>query len=176
MASVKILQEPQGDPVKSPTPPCIVANSFRPCFFDFREDQRGTIAITFALSITVLFGFLALATDAASWMTDQRAMQGAADAAAYSASVAYSKNDGTTIVTQAKAIAAQMGYVDGQNGVTVSVHQPPTSGNYTSVATAIQVIITKQATQFFAGRLDQLPSDASIWGWCYRCALRQCRR
>jgi hypothetical protein len=53
-----------------------------------------------------LFGFAALAIDVGSWQVAQRSMQGAADAAAYSAYVAYNLNSGTTIGTQAKGITA----------------------------------------------------------------------
>jgi hypothetical protein len=118
---------------------------------DFRNDQRGTIAVMAGLSGTVLVGFGALAIDVGSWQVAQRSMQGAADAAAYSAGIAYNKIDGTSIVTQAKGITAAQGYVDLQNGVTVAVNRPPTSGGHTSSATAIEVIIQQPQTRFFAG-------------------------
>ena len=80
-------------------------------------------------------------------------MQGAADAAAYSAGIAYNNNNGTSIVTQAKGMTAQMGYVDGQNGATVTVNQPPKSGNYTSSPTAIEVIVQQPQQRFFSSLL-----------------------
>src|ERR1700730_8269424 len=101
---------------------------------DFRNDQRGTIAVMAGLSATVLVGFGALAIDVGSWQGAQRAVQGAVDAAAYSAAIAYNKKDGTSYVTQAKGITAAARYVDGQNGVTVSVNTPPTSGAHNGIA------------------------------------------
>jgi Flp pilus assembly protein TadG len=135
-------------------------NSISFGLFNLWKDQRGTVAITGAISITVLFGFAALAIDAASWQTAQKSMQGAADMAAYSAGIAQTINDGTSIVTQAKGITAAMGYVDGQNGVTVTVNQPPKSGNYTSEATAIEVIIQQPQAQFFSGLF--LPTGPTV--------------
>jgi Flp pilus assembly protein TadG len=115
------------------------------------NDQRGTIAVITGLSATALVGFAALAVDVASWQVAQRSMQGAADAAAYSAGVAYNLNNGNSIVTQAKGITAQIGYVDGQNGATVTVNQPPKSGGYTSNATAIEVIVQQPQARYLSG-------------------------
>jgi hypothetical protein len=78
-------------------------------------------------------------------------MLGAAETAAYSAIIAYNKADGTSTVTQAKAVTAAQGYVDGVNGATVTVHRPPSSGNYTSNNSAIEVIISQPQPRFLAG-------------------------
>lgn len=115
------------------------------------QDQQGAIAVMTGLLASVLVGFIALGTDVASWQIAQRSMQGAADAAAYSAGIAYSNSDGTSVVTQAKGIAASLGYIDSQNGVTVSVNQPPTSGSHAGIATAIEVIIQEPQPLYFAG-------------------------
>src|ERR1700688_2220598 len=76
---------------------------------DFRNDQRGTIAVMAGLSATVLVGFGALAIDVGSWQVAQRSMQGAADAAAYSAGIAFNNGGGTSIVTQDERIIAADG-------------------------------------------------------------------
>lgn len=103
------------------------------------------------LLTSVLVGFLALGTDVASWQAAQRTMQGAAEAAVYSAEIAYGKSDGTSIAAQAKGIAAALGFVDGKNSVSVTVNQPPSSGSYTSNAAAIEVLIQKPEPLYFAG-------------------------
>jgi Flp pilus assembly protein TadG len=115
------------------------------------NDQQGTIAVMTGLCATALFGFAALALDVTSWQVAQHSMQGAADTAAYSAGIAYDKNDGTSYVTQAKAIAAAQGYVDGQNGTTVTVNRPPSSGSYTSNTSAIEVIVQQPQPRFLSG-------------------------
>jgi hypothetical protein len=117
----------------------------------FCNDQRGTIAVITALCATCLLGFAALAVDVVSWQAAQRTMQGVADAAAYCAMIAYNKNDGTSIVTQAKGISAGQGYVDGHNGVTVTVNRPPSSGGYTSNSAAIEVIVQQPQPRFLSG-------------------------
>jgi hypothetical protein len=124
------------------------------------KDERGTVAIMVALCAPVLLGIAALATDVASWQVAQKSMQGAADAAAYSAGIAYNKGDGTNLVTQAKAITAALGFTDGQSGVSVSVHVPPTSGNYTSNPTAIEVIVQQAQPRFLSGLF--LSSDPTV--------------
>jgi Flp pilus assembly protein TadG len=129
----------------------VFLNSLPLCLFNLWKDQGGQVAVITGLCATALMGFAALAIDVGSWQVAQRSMQGAADAAAYSAGIAYTLNNGTTTVTQAKGITAQMGYVDGQGGTTVAVNQPPTSGNYTSKPKAIEVIIQQPQPRFFAG-------------------------
>ena len=122
--------------------------------FDLRnlyDDQRGTIAVMTGLCAAALAGVAALAVDVASWQVAQRSMQGAADTAAYSAAIAYSSSGGTSYITQAKGIAASQGFVDGQNGATVAVNQPPTSGSYTSDTTAIEVVIQQPRPRLFSG-------------------------
>jgi Flp pilus assembly protein TadG len=130
---------------------CLVPSSLSFGLDRFWKDQQGTIAIMTGLSATVLVGFAALAIDVASWQVAQRSMQGAADAAAYSAGVAYNRGDGTDFHTQAKGITAAQGYVDGQNGATVAVNRPPTLGSHTGSATAIEVIIQQPQPRFLAG-------------------------
>jgi Flp pilus assembly protein TadG len=120
---------------------------------NLRRDQRGTIAVMTGLGAAALAGFAALAIDVASWQVSQRSMQGATDTAAYSAAVAYNNSGGTTYITQAKGIAAAQGYVDGQNGATVTVNQPPKSGGFTSSSTAIEVIIQQPQPRFLSGLL-----------------------
>jgi Flp pilus assembly protein TadG len=127
---------------------CLSANSLSFGLVSLWKDQRGAIAIMTGLSATVLVGFAALAIDVGSWQVARRSLQGAADAAAYSAGIAFRKS--TSIVTQAKGITAAHRYVDGQNGVVVSVNQPPTLGNYTSNASAIEVIIQQPQPRYFA--------------------------
>ena len=112
------------------------------------RDEEGVTAVTTGLALAMLAGFAGLAVDASSWQTAKRDMQGAADQAAYSASVAY--NAGADGRLNAKGVAAQMGYVDGQNSTTVTVNNPPLSGNYATNNKAWEVIITKPQPLWFA--------------------------
>ena len=125
-----------------------------------RRDRSGATAITMAVMSTVLLGFAGAGIDIAMWETAKRHMQGAADQAAYSASVtANAGSGGSSCATgvavgraciNAKGITAQMGFVDAQNGVTVAVNNPPTQGNYTTNNNAWEVIISKPQQMWLA--------------------------
>jgi Flp pilus assembly protein TadG len=134
---------------------------------NLRDDRRGTIAITFALGATVLFGFAGLAIDVASWQVAQLSIQGLTDAAAFSAAIEYSKNGGNFLLAQiqAQGIASQQGYTGScsatVSGATVSVcvKQPPSTANdctgnpgtaYAGTLTAIQVVICQPQARFFS--------------------------
>ena len=118
----------------------------------FARDERGVSAIIIGIGLTIMMGGAGLAIDIGLWYNDKRVAQGAADSAAYSAAVDYGAGDTATGATSAaKAIAAQYGLTDGSGGVTVTVNQPPKSGPNTGNSSALEVIIKKTETRFFAG-------------------------
>jgi Flp pilus assembly protein TadG len=107
------------------------------------EDRGGAAAVTLALAMTIIAGLAGLGTEAANWYFTQRAMQGAADAAAHTAAAAKSNGAGSSaFTTQAKSIAANFNFSSG-SGATVTVNNPPASGNHTSNSDAIEVIISE---------------------------------
>ena len=111
-------------------------------------DQRGFSLVFTGLAAAVLMGAVGLAVDVGAWEMNQRNMQAAADEAAYSADIA--AQAGQNYTTQADAVAAQLGFVNGQNGVSVAVHNPPSQGSNTSNTSAYEVIITQPQTMWFA--------------------------
>jgi hypothetical protein len=111
------------------------------------DDERGVIAVVAAFALTMLMGFAGLAIDVAYWQSVQRKMQASADQAAYSAAMDTSGR-GSNI---AKAVAAGTGYVDGQNGIHVTVNNPPATGSYSSNNLAWETIITQSQPMWFAG-------------------------
>src|SRR3954464_3649614 len=76
-------------------------------------------------------------------------MQNAADSAAVSAAMAYAVGK-TGSDAQAKGVASTYGFVNGTNGVTVTVNRPPLSGSYTSKSNAVEVIISGARTPYFS--------------------------
>jgi hypothetical protein len=66
-------------------------------------------------------------TDVAFWYLTKRNMQGATDVAAVNAAVALGAGNTTGYATEAIAAAAQRGFVNGTNGVTVNVYSPLSS-------------------------------------------------
>ena len=111
--------------------------------------EDGAVAIQMALTMVVLIGMGALATDIGYALFVQRQLQSAADAAAFSAAIAKSTNH-PTITTEAYAVAGKIGFVTGANGVTVTVNNPPVNPPASAAdagnASAVQVIIQQSLT------------------------------
>ena len=82
-------------------------------------DRRGNIAAITALMLIPIIGALAMGTEAASWFTMNRAMQNAADSAALAAAANADGDSGTGYRSEARAVAAKYGLVDGANNTTV---------------------------------------------------------
>jgi Flp pilus assembly protein TadG len=92
------------------------------------RERRGTVATMFAFLTPVLMGSLALGFETSNWYVTKRNQQNAADAAA----IAASTNAGTNYDVEAKAVAANYGFTDGVNNVTVTASNSapcPTGGN-----------------------------------------------
>src|SRR5450759_1890942 len=85
-------------------------------FGSLRADQRGNIAVMMAFLLPVMIGGLGLGFEVSNWYLQTRAMLNAADSAA----IAAATNAGSNYVVEAKAVAAQYGFVDGTNNVTVT--------------------------------------------------------
>jgi Flp pilus assembly protein TadG len=105
------------------------------------HDRRGATAVMLAVSMTGMLGFAGLATEVGNWYKTRRALQAAADAAAFSAVVG--QHFGGSITTEARAVAAKYHFLNGTNGVTVTVNQPPKSGNFVTNSTAVEVIVSQ---------------------------------
>jgi hypothetical protein len=115
----------------------------------FGADRFGGVAVAVALALPVLIGFGALGTEVGMWLLTQRRMQGAADAAAVSAT--FARTSLTTMQNQAYAVAAQNGFSNGVSGVTVTVNNPPASPDpYHSNPKAIEVIIAQPQGRLFS--------------------------
>src|ERR1700737_3102170 len=82
-------------------------------------DCSGSTVPIVAIAMTALIGFASLGTEVGVWYGVRRDMQGATDAAAYSAALAKNRPPGTSTIVdaQARSVTAQQGYKDGSNGV-----------------------------------------------------------
>src|SRR5258707_8244300 len=83
----------------------------------FREDKRGTVAIIMGVLIIPLVGILGIGFEVSNWYMITRGMQNAADAATLAAAT----NAGLNYDVEAKAVAAQYGFVDGTNTISIAV-------------------------------------------------------
>jgi Putative Flp pilus-assembly TadE/G-like len=107
----------------------------------FTADQSGNMLMLFAFSAPIALGFAALGTEGGELYWKKVAIQGAADQAAVSAANSFNSSQ-TAYTIEGKAVAAQMGFVNGQNGVTVTVNSPPASGPSTGKGGYVEVIIS----------------------------------
>lgn len=114
------------------------------------RDTSGATAVVTGLVFTGLVGFVGLGTETGLWYYTHRTMQSAADSGALSAAAALQAGSANGYVGEAKAAAASYGFTDGVAGVTVTVHQPPASGNYTGNANAVEVIVQQAQTALFS--------------------------
>jgi Flp pilus assembly protein TadG len=109
-------------------------------------DRRASVAVMTALMSPMILGGLGMGTEIAYWYVSQREMQNAADEAA----IAAATNASASYATEAQAVAAQMGFTNGSNNITVTASNSaacPGGGN-----TCYSVTITGKAqvylTQF----------------------------
>jgi Flp pilus assembly protein TadG len=124
-----------------------------------RREEGGATAITTAIILTVLVGFVGLGTEVGLWYAERRSMQTASDAAAVGGAYEIYE-EGKNAADDAVAAAAQAdskrnGFEHSVNGVTVEVNRPPTSGEFAGEDTAVETIVTKQRAtllgSFFMG-------------------------
>lgn len=105
------------------------------------RDRRGATAILTALCATGMIGLAGLAVDVGYWQMQQRNVQGAAEQAAYAAAFYADRLSGSSddAKTQGKAVAAKLGFVNGQNQTTVTVTNPYNSDSHAYKVTISQV-------------------------------------
>lgn len=115
------------------------------------RDESGSYLLLMSVVTPILVGFAGLATEGSLTFYNHRALQSAADAAAYSSAIAYSLNTNADMTTQAKAIVSSYNYVVGTGADQVNVPAPTVINSYGgSPYTAIQVTISRQQTRLFS--------------------------
>ena len=109
------------------------------------SDERGVVAVIVGLVAVLVIAVVGLGIDVIDWYRTDRAMQNAADSAA----IAAAANKTATYQDEAKAVAAQYGFVDGSNGVTVTALNNQTCPDGTTNCVAVSVAMAA-APQFFS--------------------------
>src|SRR5579863_1736770 len=87
----------------------------------FGSDENGASIVVIALAMPVLIGAMGLAVEVSYWRLHNRAMQNAADAAA----VAAATNNSSSFAAEGQSVAAQYGFQNDSNQITVGVTNPP---------------------------------------------------
>jgi Flp pilus assembly protein TadG len=126
-----------------------------------RPGRRGSVAIQMGLLIIVLIGIAGLGTEIPFLMYKHRQMQTVADSAALGAAMALSKGYPSPIATEAYGIAAALGFANGSGNVTVTVNNPPRSGNYANNDNAVEVVVAQPQTLYLAGLFGVSTYNAS---------------
>jgi Flp pilus assembly protein TadG len=121
----------------------------------FGRDDAGVYAVITAIALPVLVGAAALGTEEGLLLYKHRQMQHAADSSAVSAAVSYTAG-APSISTQASAVAAEYGFVNGANA-TITVDQPPQSGPNQNNRKAIEVIISQNQPRLFSSIWNTTP-------------------
>src|SRR5215472_10728440 len=117
-------------------------------------DESGAVAFVFAVLATVLTAVLGLGIDMGAWHRTDRILQNAADAAA----VAAARNGTSSYQSEAKAVAAQYGLVDGAGGVTVTALNNQTCPNGQTDCYSVSIAMAA-APQFFS-QVVRMPAPA----------------
>jgi hypothetical protein len=112
---------------------------------DLHTDQSGNIAVMMAFLLPILAGTLGLGFEFSNWYLQTRAMQNAADSAAMAAA----SNGSSNYDVESKAVAAQYGFVDGVNNVTVTASNTATcpAGGTTCYSVTITRVVPLYLSQ-----------------------------
>src|SRR5271168_4478578 len=108
---------------------------------------RGQILVIVAMLMVVLVGFVALATDVGLLWSERRQMQTATDAAAIAAATAL--RSAASISSAADSVASINGFTNGANSATITVNNPPATGNFAGNSNYVEVIIAQPETTYF---------------------------
>jgi Flp pilus assembly protein TadG len=116
---------------------------------NLRADRRGNVAVMMGFLFVPLLGAWGVAFEVGNWYLTTRAMQNAADSAA----VAAATNGSSSYATEAAAVAAQYGYVNGTNTVTVTASNTatcPSGGNtcYSVTITSTKSLLVSQVVGY----------------------------
>jgi len=82
-----------------------------------RRDQRGSVSVIMGVLLVPLVGALGIGFEVSNWYLTARSMQNAADAAVLAAAT----NGGSNYDVEAKGVAAQYGFVDGVNNISIAL-------------------------------------------------------
>ncbi|MGH9385243.1 MAG: pilus assembly protein TadG-related protein [Vicinamibacterales bacterium] len=137
-----------------------------PRFCDVRRNETGQILLMSALMLPVLLGFTALAIDSGYAFEARKRVQAAADAGALAGAHAIDHDPSVstaTITAIVRADAGGNGFVDGVDGVTVTVIKSPSTTDgftfdWSLDPTAVGVIITQPKSTFFTQVISSMTS------------------
>jgi Flp pilus assembly protein TadG len=128
-------------------------------------DKRGATSLIFAVSASVFFAFVALATEAGSWYLVRRNAQNAVDAAARAGAIALAltssaANRQAQITAAGTDLAGRNGFT-GDAATTIDLRHPPTSGPRTGNQAAVEAAISQVQPLYLASLFLAEPPTVS---------------
>ena len=120
-----------------------------PAAAKLHQRERGFIAITSALLIVGMLAFTGLAFDVGYLEWARMTAQSAADAAAMGGLRELELGNATNIATAGLNDASLNGFTNGAAKTTVTINNPPLSGNYLGDSRAVEAIVTRTIPTFF---------------------------
>lgn len=107
------------------------------------SNERGSVALMFALMLPVLFGIIGLGVEVGMWFKDRRELQTIADAAAVSAAIEMNRGANQS---ELETIAQMEADRNGFDGATdeITYVGTPTQGAYNGDDGYVEVIVTRQ--------------------------------
>ena len=119
------------------------------------KNESGQVLVITSLSMLVLLGIMGMALDAGMLFRAKRTVQIAADAAAVAAALDVRYNDDVdSAIVAGQAAAAQNGFTNEANGVTVSINIPPKYGSLAGQSGYIESVVQYPSPTFFMKLLD----------------------
>lgn len=128
---------------------------------NFRKDESGQILVLTALSMTILFGCMALAFDVGLLFNAKRKLQNAVDAAATSAAIDYMFNYSHSSATAAANAAITANQISGAT-VTVNYYPNIVSAYHNGSDNYVQVIASVSDPTFFVGIFQGMLSNRTV--------------
>jgi Flp pilus assembly protein TadG len=112
-----------------------------------RTGDAGQAIVVVALALVVILAILGLAVDMGYLRYTKRQLQTAADAAAMAGAAELPYGD---VTSAAQTDSATNGFTNGTNGATVTVNNPPLSGQHIGDSHYVETIVAKSTNTFFA--------------------------
>lgn len=118
-------------------------------------NESGQTLVMVALSMAILLGFAAFATDIGVMLHEKRTAQSAADSAAIAAAISASQGNTLASATYAGQTAATSnGYTDGKtdasgNTTSVVISWPPADGHFAGQTGYVEATVTQQTPTYF---------------------------
>lgn len=123
----------------------------------WRRDDRGAVAIMFAIALPVILGFAALVIDYGNGLVIQAQNQRVADLSAFAGATAYSTGNSTTLMTATALAVAQLNGIAPANLAVALVAYP--AGAATQ---AVRATVSVDHSLFLAPILGVLPSQRIV--------------